>query len=233
MEPKNQEVVIARDVFPLVAALSHWSKKEFQNFFESGILHDTLQIVAQDRVINSFSFIKETNQISFSSDAGGITMRQMIKFINMITLEDTVFWDKVVFSLLNLSRTAFWWKTNKLSWQERDAWREEMGLERINFVLRSVGDNPVEVIFKRVKNEEVWTQALDGYRYATLEEITRTKVPNGHGGSTFTNIKDQWCLADGFVHLPTADKYTKECFRNGFIHDASKSSNVLIAIVKI
>ncbi|MCF7844174.1 hypothetical protein K9M47_04805 [Candidatus Gracilibacteria bacterium] len=235
MGPKTQEVVIARDIFTLVAALSYWSSEGMQNFIESGILHDVVRALkSDDSDIKLAPFVVGSiGSVGFSKEAGNLTMKQLRKLLDIIPLEDVVIWDSLITLFQQWSQTSSWWDNNKPSWQDRDDWREGVGMERINPILKNNdADNPVAVTFRKIGNEDVWKSPPDGYRYATVEEIKRTKVPKGYGRSTFVNTDGKWYFTDGYNSLPLVDEHVTRCFRYG-ISQNGNSDRYVVAIVKI
>jgi hypothetical protein len=161
---------------------------------------------------------------------GSVTVPQVYKLLTLAPLTDVTYWNRLIFLLFKVAQTASWWENNQPTWQLRDKWRARMNLVRINPTWKSPGELPIEVVCKKIGDEETWGNPLEGYRYATFDEVLMT-IPQGHASFKLLVHKEGYWYTGG--GCPLDFSYVSECFRNGSSQTETGHIPVHVAIVKL
>lgn len=194
MDSKSKAVDI-QDLYNALHSLDFWSHKGFQNFRDSGYLKDILEAVESqgfnysitiknlsEYVFERTTFTKNTNQMSGA---------QVVELLKTVPTNNLSVWYSF-FRIVNfLGGSSLWFEENKLTWEMRDEWREKIGLERLNPVLKN--SNDIEIVFRLTGHGNVWKNSPKGYRYATVREVSGLiSLPNQNERTSAIFYDGKW-----------------------------------------
>lgn len=129
METVTKNSLSAREVDSLLYPLMGWSKEGFQNFIESGVLTDVVEVARDGRT--SIIKIQERDMAGTPWQNGTATLSQFKRLFQQAPTEDKAAWSNFVFLFKAWSFTASWWDENTVTKQLRNEWRKEVGLQEL------------------------------------------------------------------------------------------------------
>ncbi len=234
METRPSTPLVYDEVVYFFPHLNQWSTKGLQAFIESGLLTDLIE-VAKKGVFLSNSLYKhheEAGMLLESNVIGRVTLAQFKRLLDAVPMETRKQLMVFIRVFKEWSFTACWWNNNTMAWDVRDVWREKMGLDRLNPVLKNL-ESGIEVTFKKLGKQDIKNYPLQGYRYATLEEASQVGVPEEKRLHALVCCVYGWFL----FGVGVVDEYARSVFSDGFVANYNRAVNqhaqAYVALVKL
>ena len=188
---------------------------------ESGVFSDVVEAskkvddtLSKTLIDEIFRFHKTAGRCQESAVSGGVTVAQLKRLLDEIPTGTHGQIAKFIRFFKPWCFIAGWWDTNIMAWDVRDEWRENMGIARLNPILKN-SESSTQVIFRKLGKQDVNNYPPQGYRYATPEEASQKEVSEEGWLYALVFSEQGWFLGGGAV----VDTYAEDLFRGGFVQN--------------
>jgi hypothetical protein len=235
MDSKNSKVVQLPEVICALLPLGKWSHKGFQNFRDSGFYWDLIESVKSPtfNYPKTLVYLMNATEMLKRSENKDMSVDQIKEMFDSIPTDDITVWNNFFDAVGRIGPYSGWWEKNQPTWEDRDEWRKVLELKPINPKLKTPEEN-LEVVFKHTGYCSPWYKPLEGYRYATFEEVVSTGLPIQEKEPILISAGlDHWYFienkGEGIVK-----RNCNEIFQNSFFFLRwFRNRNMFVSIVKL